>query len=126
MSQTPNSPPESELIYKKCPAELWRQAEAAGQFTGAGIDIADGYIHFSSASQLVQTARLHFAGQEGLMLVAVDLAKIDVVWETSRGGQLFPHLYNSLPMAAVAWVVDFTQNAEGEHVFPAGILMPQN
>ncbi len=121
MSLTPNSPPESELIYKICPAILWHHAEAEGQFTGAGIDLADGYIHFSSGSQVVQTARLHFAGQDDLMLIAVNPANIDVVWEASRGGQLFPHLYEPLPMTAVAWAVDLPRNAEGVHVFPDGI-----
>ena len=78
------------MIYKICPATIWQQAETAGFFAGAGIDLADGYIHFSSADQVAETARLHFASQPDLVLVEVDSTAVEIVWEKSRGGQLFP------------------------------------
>jgi len=91
----------SETIYKICPSDIWQAAEAAGKFTGAGIDIADGFIHFSTAAQAGETARLHFHGQSGLVLVSVDTASLEIKWEASRGGALFPHLYGDLPLSAV-------------------------
>jgi uncharacterized protein (DUF952 family) len=77
-----------------------------GRFVGAAVDIADGYIHLSTGAQLKGTLEKHFAGQAGLVVVTVDLARVDgeVRWEVSRGGELFPHLYGRLTMAAVvAW-----------------------
>jgi len=75
----------------------------AGTFKGAPVDIADGYIHLSSAAQLTGTVRRHFAGQEGLFVLAIGLSRLSVPvrWEVSRGGQLFPHLYARLRMADV-------------------------
>jgi uncharacterized protein (DUF952 family) len=75
----------------------------AGPFAGAPVDIADGYIHLSAAAQLTGTVRKHFAGQEGLVVLAIDLTRLSapVRWEVSRGGQLFPHLYGRLSMADV-------------------------
>lgn len=108
------------LIYKICPAALWREAEAAGDFDGAPVDLADGFIHFSTAEQVVETAERHFAGQDGLLLIALDEAKFGpaLKYEPSRGGALFPHLYQSLPMSAVAWVKPLPLGSDGKHVFP--------
>lgn len=89
------------LIYKIVPAALWRLAEERGVFTGSPVDAQDGYIHFSTAEQLTATAQKHFAGQHDLLLVTVDGEHLDLRWEPSRGGQLFPHLYGELPMSAV-------------------------
>lgn len=107
------------IIYKIAPAALWRDAEAAGAFTGAPVDIADGYIHFSTATQVRETARRHFAGQDDLVLVAVDSAALGEALrhEPSRGGVLFPHLYAPLPLAAVVWVRPLPLGADG-HAFP--------
>ena len=82
------------LVYKIVPAALWRDAQVAGAFRGAPVDLADGFIHFSTAGQARETAAKHFAGQEGLLLVAVDAAALGAAlrWEPSRGGGLFPHL----------------------------------
>ena len=83
---------------------LWREAEAAGRFSGAPVDVADGYIHFSSAGQVRETARsVILPGRADLVLVAVDVAALGPAlrWEPSRGGALFPHLYGVLPMSAV-------------------------
>lgn len=108
------------LIYKICPQALWRQAEAAGVFTGAAIDLQDGYIHFSTAEQARETAAKHFAGQGDLLLVAVDEAVLGdaLRYEPSRGGDLFPHLYAPLPLTAVRWAKPLPVGHDGRHVFP--------
>ncbi|MFG1245921.1 DUF952 domain-containing protein [Xanthobacter flavus] len=108
------------LIYKIAPAALWAAAEQAGVFTGAPVDVADGYIHFSTAAQARETAAKHFAGQGDLKLVAIEAAALGAAlkWEPSRGGALFPHLYAPLPLTAVTWVRDLPLGADGAHVFP--------
>ena len=113
----------TEVIYKIVPADLWQQAEAAGRFTGAPVDVADGYIHFSSRAQVRETARRHFAGQPDLLLVAVDAGLLgpELRWEPSRGGDLFPHLYGTLPLSAVRSVVSLPLGPDGAHQFPEGI-----
>ena len=107
-------------IYKISPREAWQQAEAAGRFTGAPVDLADGYIHFSTAAQARETAAKHFARQADPVLVAVDADTLGAAlrWEPSRGGALFPHLYADLPMAAVRWVKPLPLGPDGVHVFP--------
>lgn len=109
------------LIYKICPEELWREAEAAGQFTGAPVDLSDGYIHFSTAEQVGETARRHFAGQSGLLLVTVDATALGgaLRWEAARNGDLFPHLYSALALAAVRKVEPLPLSPAGTHVIPA-------
>lgn len=81
----------------------WKKFLAEGTFAGAPVDVADGYIHLSAATQLQGTLDKHFAGQEGLVIIEVDLAALGdlVKWEVSRGGELFPHIYGDLPMDAV-------------------------
>jgi len=108
------------LIYKICPEALWREAEAAGRFAGAPVDIADGYIHFSTGSQARETAARHFAGQRDLLLIAVEARRLGEALrlEPSRGGQLFPHLYGELTLDCVRWVQPLPQAADGGHVFP--------
>jgi uncharacterized protein (DUF952 family) len=107
-------------IYKICDAALWRAAGRAGAFHGAPIDLADGYIHFSTAAQVAGTAAKHFAGMSGLVVVAVGAEDLGTAlkWETSRGGALFPHLYGALPLAAVRWVKPLRRDDDGRHVFP--------
>ncbi len=107
------------LIYKIATAKLWHEAEAQGAFTGAPIDIADGFIHFSTAEQTRETVALHFKGQDDLVIAAIetDKLKTDLKWEASRGGALFPHLYTALPMDAVAWVKPLPMKADGSHDF---------
>lgn len=108
-----------KTIYKISPETLWREAERTGIFTGAPVDTADGFIHFSTAAQAVETARRHFAGQDGLLLVAVEAARLGdaLKFEVSRGGDLFPHLYAPLDLGAVKWVKPLPLGSEG-HVFP--------
>lgn len=107
-------------IYKIVPASLWQEAKEAGIFTGAAIDLLDGYIHFSTASQAKETAARHFSGQADLLLVAVDGAALGekLVYEPSRGGDLFPHLYAALPLSAVLWEKLLPLGADGTHQFP--------
>jgi uncharacterized protein (DUF952 family) len=109
------------VIYKICPEPLWRAAERAGVFAGAPIDIADGFIHFSTATQAEETAAKHFAGQDGLLLVRVHADKLGgaLKWEPSRGGALFPHLYAPLNVADVHKVERLPLGTDGRHVFPS-------
>ena len=107
-------------IYKICDAALWREAERAGVFRGAPVDLADGYIHFSTARQVAETAARHFARMADLVLVAVDAAALGAALrdEPSHGAELFPHLYGPLPLSAVRWVKPLRLGADGRHVFP--------
>jgi len=108
------------LIYKIFRAAEWADFEAAGHTAGAPIDIADGFIHFSTAPQAAETAARHFAGEDGLILVAVDVDRVgtDLRWEPSRGGALFPHLYRDLDATDVAWTRPLPLGPDGAHVFP--------
>jgi uncharacterized protein (DUF952 family) len=108
------------LIYHMCRADEWRRAEAAGHYPGSTQDAADGFIHFSTAAQVVESAAKHRAGQSGLVLLAVDPDALGAAlkWESSRGGALFPHLYGALPCAAVRRVADLPLGADGRHIFP--------
>ncbi|MFG1348436.1 DUF952 domain-containing protein [Xanthobacter autotrophicus ATCC 700552] len=108
------------VIFKICPASLWAQAETDGVFSGAPVDHADGYIHFSTAAQVRETAARHFKGAGDLKLVAVAIAPLGhaLRWEPSRGGALFPHLYGPLPLTAVRWVKDLPPGPDGAHIFP--------
>lgn len=107
-------------IYKILPAALYEAARADGVFTGAPVDLRDGFIHFSTALQMRETARLHFAGQADLLLLAVDAAALGpaLVFEASRGGDLFPHLYGPLPLSAVTAVHPLPLGPDGLHQFP--------
>ena len=101
------------IIYKIADKALWKVAEDSGIFTGAEIDIQDGFIHFSTAAQVAETARRHFLHREDLLLIAIDGDKIDLVWEPSRGGDLFPHLYENLSMDAVVSVTSLQPDENG-------------
>ena len=105
------------LIYKIVPSSLWREAERAGAFEGAPVDLADGYIHFSTASQVQETADKHFAGQTDLLLVSFEADELGPAlrWEPSRGGQLFPHLYAPLPTSAARAIHPLRLDRNGRH-----------
>lgn len=111
------------IIYKIFRAGEWRQAQASGVFSGSADDLRDGFIHFSTKEQLEGTAARHFAGEGDLVLAAVDANALGEAlrWEPSRNGQLFPHLYGPLPLAAVAraWPLSFVDNV---HQFPKDLL----
>ena len=107
-------------VYKICPRDLWEKAQADGVFRGAAIDLTDGFIHFSTAAQAAETARRHFAGQDGLLLVAVEAAALGeaLVYEASRGGDLFPHLYGDLDPASAGTITTLEVGADGRHRLP--------
>ena len=107
-------------LYKIVPAALWREAKRAGRFRGSPVDIKDGFIHFSTATQAAETAAKHFAGQRDLLLLHVDAGGLGaaLTWEPSRGGALFPHLYGDLDLAAVTKVDALPLGADGRHAFP--------
>jgi uncharacterized protein (DUF952 family) len=107
------------LIYKIFRAPEWAQMRREGKTRGAPVDLADGYVHFSTAGQVRQTCAKYFAGEEDLVLLAVDAGPLGdaLKWEPSRGGDLFPHLYRSLRMGDVLWHRELPL-AGGSHVFP--------
>ena len=113
----------SDRIYKIVSKSAWAEAEKAGVFKGAEIDLADGYIHFSSADQVVETASKHFAGRENLVLVAVISEHLgeQLKWEKSRNDELFPHLYGELEMSAIDSVNTLPLKPDGTHEF-SGLL----
>ncbi len=110
-----------EMIYKILRTAEWRAAQEQGRLTGSPVDINDGYIHFSTARQVRETAARHFPGEPVLVLLAVDpkLLGADLRWEPSRGGDLFPHLYAVLPLARIAAVYSLPLGPEGVHEFAA-------
>ena len=93
----------ADPIYKIASKAEWDAALAAGELAGTTVDLADGYIHFSTAAQLSETLDKHYRGRSGLVLATIDPDRLPqaLEWEPSRGGQLFPHLYAPLPMSAV-------------------------
>ena len=107
-------------IYKICEQVLWRAAQSEGRFRGAPVDERDGFIHFSTAAQLAETASKHFAEKTGLMLLAVDGDALgpQLKWEPSRGGDLFPHLYGALPLDAVRWAQPLPDEVDGRRRIP--------
>jgi uncharacterized protein (DUF952 family) len=111
------------LIYKIITAAHWHEAVTAGVFLGAAIDLADGYIHFSTHAQVAETARLHFAYQDGLLLVAFDSTALGahLKFEASRGGALFPHYHGALDPALALWAKPLPW-VDGGFVFPPGLM----
>lgn len=107
------------LIYKILRAPEWAELRHYGVSAGAPIDVADGFVHFSTADQVVETCAKHFAGEDGLLLLALEADKLgpDLRWEPSRGGALFPHLYRSLQLSDVLWHHPLPLGEDG-HVFP--------
>jgi uncharacterized protein (DUF952 family) len=107
-------------IYKICERAAWQETERAGVYHGSDVDRSDGFIHFSSAAQVAETAAKHFAGLTDLMLVAVDgdVLGSSLKWELSRGGELFPHLYAALPVEAVLWAQPLPDEVDGWRALP--------
>ena len=108
------------MIYKLLRAGEWAEVQERSVFLGSPVDRADGFIHFSTAAQVRETAAKHFAGASELVLAEVDPARLvpPPVWEPSRGGQLFPHLYAPLPLAAVVRTWNIFLGPDGHHGFP--------
>ncbi len=109
------------IVFKICSGADWAAAEKEGVFRGAPVDLRDGFIHLSTAGQVAETAGKHFAGQNNLVLVAVeaDVLGKALRWEPSRGGALFPHLYAALPVAAVRWTRPLPLGPDGRHIVPS-------
>ena len=109
-------------IYKIFRRPEWDEFRATGETLGAPVDLADGYIHFSTSAQVAETAAKHFATESDLVLVAVkaDLLGDALRWEPSRGGALFPHLYRALRLSEVIWDKSLPLGATG-HIFPEGV-----
>lgn len=111
----------SDLAYKLLDREEWRAARARGTYEGSAVDRADGFIHLSAADQLAETARRHYAGRDGLVLLTVDLTGVDGVrWEASRGGALFPHVHGALPVTAATAERPLAVDADGAMRFEDG------
>jgi uncharacterized protein (DUF952 family) len=108
----------SQTIYKILDAAEWAESEIRGHYDGSEVDRLDNFIHFSTAAQVHETARRHFAGRRNLVLVAVNADVLGALrWEPSRGGELFPHLYGPLPVAAARWAKPIVRNGE-RHLLP--------
>ncbi len=107
-------------IYHMCRVEEWQAAQESGQYPGSSQDQADGFIHFSTGEQIVESADKHRTGQSGLLLLTIDPAKLGeaLKWEESRGGALFPHLYGPLPTGAVERTDDLPLGNDNLHIFP--------
>ncbi|MEE8189924.1 MAG: DUF952 domain-containing protein [Kiloniellales bacterium] len=107
-------------IYHLCTREDWDLARESGRYGGSAVDRADGFIHFSSAGQIEESAARHRAGQPDLLLLTVEAGALGeaLKWESSRGGALFPHLYGELPASAVSRIDDLPLGSDGRHVFP--------
>ena len=115
------------VAYKIIDAADWREAVVEGVYAGSAVDLADGYIHLSTADQLDETARRHYAGRENLVLLTVDLTALDdtIVWEASRGGALFPHIYGLLPVKAVTEALAYSSPIGGGGPRSGGGGQPQ-
>jgi uncharacterized protein (DUF952 family) len=111
------------LIFKILSKSEWEAATLAGVYTGSPVDRADGFIHFSTAGQMRETASKHFAGLADLVLVSFDDSAFGdkLVYEPSRGGALFPHLYGALDTKLALAVVPIPLGSEGRHVFPEDV-----
>lgn len=111
------------LIFKIVDGDDWAKARKTGQFTGATVDVADGYIHLSAIDQVKETAARYFVGREGLVLVAYDANQFgpELKWEASRGGALFPHVYGNLNPAKASWVKPLPWNGLA-HDFPEELM----
>ncbi len=111
------------LVYKILRRPEWDAFRSNGETKGAPVDLADGYIHLSTASQVTETAAKHFRGESDLVLVALDPAALGEAlrWEPSRRGELFPHLYRPLRAGDVVWDKSLPLGAAG-HIFPEGVV----
>ena len=108
-----------EYIYKICSTKNWNTAKQIGIFKGFGIDLIDGYIHFSCKDQVKETARLHFNGEKELLLLKIETKNLEIKWEKSRNNQLFPHLYDELPLSEIVSVFELKLDENNKHLFPS-------
>ena len=112
-----------EPVYKICDEVAFREAKAKGRFEESADDLRDGFIHLSAAHQVAGTLATHFVGREGLVLLTIDADELGEAlrWETSRGGDLFPHLYGPLHLDHVISIEPLRLGANGRHVLPEGV-----
>jgi len=110
------------MIYKIFRADEWAKLNADGETLGAPVDLADGFVHFSTGSQVAETVSKYFSGEDGLQILALDPETLDTLkWEPSRGGDLFPHLYRTLRLTDIVWTKPLPLGENG-HIFPEGVL----
>jgi uncharacterized protein (DUF952 family) len=114
----------AEPVYKVLSEAAFEKAALKGHFAGSADDLRDGFIHLSAAHQLAGTLAKRFAGQEGLVLLALDTRRLgaELKWEASRGGALFPHFYAPLDLAAMLWAEPLALGPDGRHILPDGAL----
>lgn len=112
------------LIYKIFRDAEWQDLKERGTTRGAPVDLADGYVHFSTGKQVGETCAKYFTGETGLMLLVLEANELgpSLKWEPSRGGALFPHLYRPLRLADIFWQTDLPLGLDGRHRFPDGVL----
>ena len=108
-----------KYIYKICDQKTWKNAEEKGVFKGSGIDLTDGFIHFSTFEQVKETAKLHFNGVKNLLLIKVNTGKLEIKWETSRNNKLFPHLYDVMQLSSVVSVFELKLDKNNNHILPS-------
>ena len=108
-----------DYIYKICSIKNWKTAKQIGVFKGFGIDLIDGYIHFSSKDQVKETAKLHFKGERNILLLTIETKNLKIKWEKSRNNQLFPHLYDELPLSEIVSVFEMKLDENNNHLFPS-------
>jgi uncharacterized protein (DUF952 family) len=113
----------SDPVYKICSSAALKEARARGRFEGSADDARDGFIHLSAGHQVTGTLERYFAGQRDLVLLAVDADRLgtSLCWETSRGGELFPHLYGPLDLDHVISVEALVLQEDGSHRLPKGL-----
>jgi uncharacterized protein (DUF952 family) len=113
-----------QIVYKIAGSAEWATAEVADVYLGSQDDARDGFIHFSTAAQAAMTAAKYFSARDDLVIVAVDVAALGIklMWEPSRGGDMFPHLYGPLAMAAVRWMKPLPLGPDGRHQFPEEMI----
>ena len=106
-------------LYKICSKDEWSEAKKLTVFLGSKIDKRDGYIHLSSGNQVHETAKIHFNGKEGLVLLEIKTDKLQITWEKSRNDNLFPHLYGVLPTAEVTRECTLVLDENNNHILPS-------
>ena len=105
-------------VFKICEKVEWESIKDNDFFEGSKIDQNDGFIHFSTSAQLKGTFAKHFRSKSQLYLLEVNIDNLDIVWEVSRNKESFPHLYQPLPLAAVARVYKISMDDKGNHIIP--------
>lgn len=108
------------LIYHLAQKDCWNEQSKDGSYKGCDADLGDGFLHFSTREQIVESARIHKAGRDDLILLAVVADDIPEIlrWEKSRNNKFFPHVYGEIPVAAVKWSHELQLDEYGRHIFP--------